>query len=249
MSKHMGKVISFEKFENGYTKNDNEKQQIKNDLKKLINDAQLFVAPVQNHNRGQHRSDAYKIVYPIYKTAQHKETLANCFACIKCYKIFLHLRVNGSAPFKLHKCYKEYSNTLKEAELLAIEANKVAVEATAKAKSAKKAVEVLQKVDIVSLVDSSGDSDSEILHAESDQNEVVRKAMSSKKSIDQVAIAGSSGNNAMTPNLPNFHELPRYAEVIANTIESFVDMALKGKPIKADKIIDHIPDNFTNFSW
>lgn len=41
----------------------------------------------------------------------------------------------------------------------------------------------------------------------------------------------------------------RHAEVIAETIESFVKMALNGKVVKAVDIVDHIPGNFTRFSW
>lgn len=129
--------ISYNKFEAGYTRPDKKKDKYRHAIQKYIEEEKLFVAPVQPHISGQHRSDAYKIIHPIYKSAELKDTLANCFACSKCDQIFLHLPSNGTAPFTSHKCFKVYHTAIQQAVAEAIIADKTAVEAKSKAKAAK----------------------------------------------------------------------------------------------------------------
>lgn len=212
-----------EKFANGYNMSDEDKQTYRKEIQELIEDARLFVAPVQAHNRGQHRAEVYNVIYPIYKSDQYKETVPNCVACKNCKHIFLHLRTKGTAPFTSHKCFKSHAETLKRAEISAKEADKVANEATAKAESAKKTFENLRKT-----TSNSPNNQTELSHVSDSPND-----------------AGTQDVQFDSPAI----QRPRHAEVVAATIERFVDMALKGKPFKSTDIIDHIPEHFTRFSW
>lgn len=212
-----------EKFANGYSVSDEDKKTYRKEIQDLIDEASLFVAPVQAHNRGQHRAEVYNVIYPLYKSDQFKKTVPNCFACKICKQIFLHLRTKGTAPFTSHKCYKSHNETLKKAEILAKEADKVANEAAAKAESAKKTFENLRKT-----------------------------TLNPPKNQTEVSEVSGSSNNAETQDVQfdaPVVQRPRHAEVVAATIEQFVDMALKGKPVKSTEIIDSIPEHFTRFSW
>lgn len=211
----------FVEFIFGYRKSEEDKKKYRKQIGDLIEDAKLFVAPVQAHNRGQHRADVYNVIFPIYTSDELTETLANCFACSKCKQIFLHLRTKGTAPFSSHKCYKSYAETLKKAEVLAEEASKIADEAAAKAKLAEKTVEVLRKSTPISEQNQS------------ESGHVSSLPDAETQDVHQEPVS----------------KRPRHAEVVATTIEQFVDMALNGKRVKADDIIDQIPDNFTRFSW
>lgn len=115
--------ISFEKLENGYTKSEDKKQKYRQAILDLIEDEDLFVAPVQPSISGQFRSNAYKVIYPIYKSSVRftnrpilKETLANCFSCSVCDKIFLLMPRNGTGPLTSHLCFKKWLATVKKAE-------------------------------------------------------------------------------------------------------------------------------------
>lgn len=218
--------VSFEKFSNGYKANDEEKKQYRHEIQQLIDDEKLFVAPAQPYNRGLHRSDVYSIIHPIYKSNECTETVANCFACSKCFQIFLHLRTNGTAPFKLHKCFKAHAETLKTAEILAGVATQKAEEAKADAMMANKAVENIRSKNLVEYsIEDDGDD----------------------------AMGHSSKRSGMNDQIEQSDQpvtkRPRYAEVVATTIESFVDLALKGKRVKASDLIDYVPRDFTQFSW
>lgn len=131
------------------------------------------------------------------------------------------MRTKGTAPFSSHKCYKSYAETLKKAEVLAEEASKIADEAAAKAKLAEKTVEVLRKSTPISEQNQS------------ESGHVSSLPDAETQDVHQEPVS----------------KRPRHAEVVATTIEQFVDMALNGKRVKADDIIDQIPDNFTRFSW
>lgn len=217
---------SFEKFSNGYKANDEEKKQYRQKIQQLIDDEKLFVAAVKPHNRGLHRSDVYSIIHPIYKSVECTETVANCFACSKCFQIFLHLRTNGTAPFKLHKCFKVYAETLKTAKILAGVATQKAEEAKADAITANIAVETIRSNNLMEYSIEDNDDDA--------------MGHSSKR---------SGMNDQIEQSDQPVTKRPRYAEVVATTIESFVDLALKGKRVKASDIIDYIPGDFTQLNW
>lgn len=156
--------IPYNKFEVGYTKSDQKKSKYRLAIQNLIEKKQLFVAPVKPGISGQRRADAYKIIHPIYKSAELKDTLVNCFACSKCKHIFLHLPRNGTAPFTSHKCYKEFNTAVQEAKTVAAEAKNVALEANIKAKKAKKSVEKLYNLSLSS--DEYEDEDGEVKQSE-----------------------------------------------------------------------------------
>lgn len=219
MSEESGR---FDKFEKGFTKSEKKKIKYKAAITQHIHDNELFVAPVEPAIKGQYRSDAYKIIHPIYKSKNLKETLANCFACSKCDQIFLHLPRNGTGPFTSHKCYKEYDTALKKAQVEAAQAKQAAVEASNKAKLAKRSAENLQKESQNS--DSSSDDDD------------IPDSQSNSKSVSHGSIYTKV-------------DRPPHAEVVANAIEKFVKMALNGKAVKASDIIDEIPSDFSSVSW
>lgn len=219
MSEESGR---FDKFEMGYTKSEKKKMKYKASIKQYIHDNELFVAPVKPNIKGQHRADAYKIIHPIYKSKNLEESLANCFACSKCDQIFLHLPRNGTAPFTSHRCYKEYDTALKKAQIEAAQAKQSAVEASDKAKLAKRSAEKLQNE--LQNSDSSSDDDD----------------------IPDIRSNSKSVSHASTHTQV---DRPPHAEVISNAIEKFVKMALNGKAVKASDIIDEIPSDFSSVSW
>lgn len=222
----------FNKFEVGYRKSDMKKNKYRAQIKQHMKDKELFVAPVQSSVSGQYRSGAYKIIHPIYRSNRLTDTLANCFSCSKCDHIFFNLPGNGTGPFTSHKCYKDYITALKKAEIEAAQAEKTAAEATNKAKTAKKSVEALQKM---SSACESSSSDEEY-----------DNQSKSNPSKSQLTCDSSSDYQHRSKRQDS---RPLHAEVLANTIESFVIMALKGKPVNASDIIDKIPSDFSKFSW
>lgn len=217
----MSEKGEFTKFEAGFTKSEKKKNKYKIQLKRHIDEKELFVAPVQPTIKGQYRSAAYQIIHPIYKSSMLTETLANCFVCSKCDHIFLHLPRNGTGPFTSHKCYKEYDTALKKAQVEAAQAKQAAAEASNKAKMAKRSVGKLHKSSETS--DSSSDDDS-------------HGSQLNSNSMRLAPVHTQAGR-------------PPYAEVLANAIEKFVKMALNGKAVKASDIIDEIPSDFSSVSW
>lgn len=209
-----------EKFAVGHTKSEKKKEKYRREIQKQIDYDELFVASVQPAIAAQHRSIAYKDIYPIYKSAELKETLANCFACSKCKQIFLHLPKNGTGPFTSHKCFKQYHATLKQAEADAAVAKKEAAKAKFRSEAAKKSVKKLLNL---SLSSSSGPDEDE------------KQTLTSSSSEFDTSI--------------DHPKRPPHASVIANTIEKLVTMAVEGKRTTASSIIDDIPIDFNEKSW
>lgn len=325
-----------DKFEIGYRKSDKKKGKYRKEIRKLIDERQLFVGPVQSHNRGNHRADVYNVVHPIYRTNQFTESLANCFACSKCDHIFLHLRSNGTGPFSSHSCYKVYMEKVKDAEKTASMAKEIAAEAALKAKSAKKQVEQLRN-----LSSSSSDEETEKsthsaqkrsnsfdsgqtpskrsrIDAETldrfDSGKVMANQISpttfkknltsvksAKKRVKRAQNLPSSSSSSSDQETQDDTQLPQkqsncfdsrktptkrpridtensdrmdtedigivpamtsqcdvllqsnnrpaFAHVIASTIEKFAEMALEGKLVKAETLVEHIPNDFSDKKW
>lgn len=184
-------------------------------MQELIDTKKLFVAPVQDHNRSQHRAEVYDVIHLIYTDSELGKALHNCFVCSQCARIFFHLKTNGSAPFKTHQCFKLFKKTIEEAEKTANDAREMAKKAEAEVIAAKKGINTLQKEQ----ESHEGDDDDD-------------------DSTETPFLSGKHTNNS------NDHK-----EVVAETIESFVKMALNGKVVEAIDIVDHIPSNFDRFKW
>lgn len=326
-----------DKFEIGYRKSDKKKEKYRKEIRTLIDERQLFVGPVQSHNRGNHRADVYNIVHPIYRTNQLTESLANCFACSKCVHIFLHLRSNGTSPFSSHSCYKDYIEKLKDAEKAASMTKQTAAEAVLKAKTAKKQVDQLRNLSSSSSdgetenntqsaqkrgsyfdsgqilskrsridVETSDRFDSEKVMANQTSPTIVEQnrtsVNSAKKRVERAQNLPSSSSSSssdketqddtqlpqkrsncfdsrQTPSkkpridtensnrmdtedigivpamtsqcdgLLQSNKRPAFAHVIASTIEKFAKMALEGKLVKAETLVEHIPNDFSDAKW
>lgn len=185
---------------------------------------------------------------------------------------FSTLRKNGTGPFTSHKCVIEYNAAIKEAEKLADNADKQAVEAAAKAESAKRAVEQLRKSPS-KLNEKNAtnieDSDSSASHTDANPKD----SFEAKLSKTPILIdSDSSSNDGRESSIPNERsnksiknsgtqtsiepcligcnlERQPHAEIVANAIEYFVIIAIEGRPVKAADIIDHIPVDFIFSSW
>lgn len=227
---------ALEKFVDGYKANDEGKKKYRNEIQEMVNNEKLFVAPVQPHIRGLHRSDVYSMIHPIYTSETLEETLGNCFQCSKCAHIFLHLRTNGTGPFNSHKCYKAHLEAIKKAEIMANMADKKAEKAAADAISAKEAVQNMRSQQLVAMVDDD------------DTMEDADKAMVDADEPD-LGKRSRDKNDPIDKRIEPVVKRSRHAEVVATTIESFVNMALNGKPVKANDIINYVPVDFANYSW
>lgn len=205
----------FEQLSNAFKQCEDSKKTLRKRMQELIDTKELFVAPVQDHNRSQHRAEVYDVIHLVYTDSKLDKALNNCFVCSQCARIFFHLKTNGSAPFKTLQCFKLFKKKIEEAEKAANDAREMAKKAEAEVIAAKKGINTLQK---------EQDSD------ESDDDE--------NDSIENPILSGKHTNNS------NDHK-----EVVAETIESFVKMALNGKVVEAIDIVDHIPSNFDRFKW
>lgn len=238
----------FEKFVNGYNGSDEVKKSCRNEILELIREKQLFFGPVQPHNRGHYRAEAYNVIYPIYKSDDFKEALPNCFACKDCTHIFLHLTSKGTAPFTHHKCFKTYKENVQKAEILSNQAKKLADEAAIQAELAKKSVEnIRQNTSSGSSVHSADEHTS---NTRPDEEKVGNEVDTDQTARHTETIANVIRSNAQeVANEVDTNQTARHAEIIANAIEYFVDMALRGKVVNSADLIHHIPNDFTRDSW
>lgn len=203
----------FENLSNAFKQCEDNKKTLRKRMQELIDTKKLFVAPVQDHNRSQHRAEVYNVIHLVYTDSELDKALHNCFVCSQCARIFFHLKTNGSAPFKTHQCFKMFKKKIEVAEKTANDAREMAKKAEAEVIAAKKGINTLQKEQ-----DSSDESDD-------DDND----------SIENPILSGKHTNH--------------HKEVVAETIQSFVEMALNGKVVEAIDIVDHIPSNFDRFKW
>lgn len=243
----------FEKFANGYNGGEEVKKSCRNEITQLIGEKKLFVGPVQSHNRGHYRAEAYNVIYPIYKSDDFKEVLPNCFACKECTHIFLHLRTKGTAPFTHYKCFRTYKENVQKAEVLSEQAKKLANEAAIQAELAEKSVENIRQNTSsggsVQLNDSAGEAE---LTKKSVEN--IRQNTSTGSNVRLNDSAGEDSPSTRPDakkeaNEVDTNQTQQHAEIIVNAIEYFVGMALRAKVVRSADLIHHIPNDFTPISW
>lgn len=239
----------FAKFANGYNGGDEVKKSCRDEITQLIREKKLFVGPVQPHNRGHYRAEAYNVIYPIYKSDDFKEALPNCFACKECTHIFLHLRTKGTAPFTHHKCFKTYKENVQKAEVLSNQAKQLANEAAIQAELAKKSVEnIRQNTSTEGSVQLNDSVDDVQLGKKGDEN-IRQNTSGANVQLNGSADEDSPNTQQKEANEVDTNQTPRHAEIIANAIEYFVGMALRGKVVSSANLIHHIPNDFTPISW
>lgn len=70
-----------------------------------------------------------------------------------------------------------------------------------------------------------------------------------QKEQDSSDESDDDDNDSIENPILSGKQTNHHKEVVAETIQSFVEMALNGKVVEAIDIVDHIPSNFDRFKW